>query len=230
MGALLDVSKGGRHVAWLNPSEGFYDSGDPTQGSVGHFIGGTAVSHIAMDAGFTRDVWTAVAPNIDTAALQRIVNIANRTIPLVRPDEGIIAIAVLARAYLQAPPPAAFHFIVSPLVMWIWIGGAIVFGGGLLALWPAGLIGRRGHASVRSRTRLGSELEAAREAKYREIRDLELDYATGKLSEEDYRASDIALRTEALAILDRLEELDGLEDGAANANAEEPEPVGANLF
>jgi cytochrome c-type biogenesis protein CcmF len=228
VGALLDVSKSGHHVAWLNPSEGFYDSGDPTQGSVGHFIGGTAVSHIAMDAGFTRDVWTAVAPNIDTAALARIVNIANRTIPLVRPDEGIIAIAVLARAYLQAPPPAAFHFIVSPLVMWIWIGGAIVFGGGLLALWPAGLIGRRGHASVRSRTRLGSELEAAREAKYREIRDLELDYATGKLSEEDYRASDITLRTEALEILDRLEELEGLEEIAANA--QEPEPVGANLF
>ncbi len=150
-----------------------------------------------------------------------------------RPDEGIIAIAVLARAYLQAPPPAQFRFEVSPLVMWIWIGGAIVFAGGLFALWPAGLRKRRGsRASVRSRTRLGSELEAAREAKYREIRDLELDYATGKLSEEDYRASDIALRTEALAILDRLEELEAVEGlaqegGDVPAHAEQPEPVGA---
>jgi hypothetical protein len=49
------------------------------------------------------------------------------------------------------------------------------------------------------------ELEAAREAKYREIRDAELDYRTGKLSREDYRAVDGALRTEALEILNRLQ-------------------------
>ncbi|MHB8242144.1 MAG: hypothetical protein ACYDHN_09150 [Solirubrobacteraceae bacterium] len=49
------------------------------------------------------------------------------------------------------------------------------------------------------------ELEAAREAKYREIRDTELDFRTGKLSEEDYRATDAALRAEALEILDGLE-------------------------
>ena len=30
-----------------------------------------------------------------------------------------------------------------------------------------------------------AELEAAREAKYREIRDAELDYRTGKLSDDD---------------------------------------------
>jgi hypothetical protein len=49
------------------------------------------------------------------------------------------------------------------------------------------------------------ELEAAREAKYREIRDAELDYRTGKLSREDYEAVDGALRAEALEILNRLE-------------------------
>ena len=32
----------------------------------------------------------------------------------------------LARAYLKHPPQAQFHLIVSPLVMWIWIGGMIV--------------------------------------------------------------------------------------------------------
>ncbi len=50
-------------------------------------------------------------------------------------------------------------------------------------------------------------LEAAREAKYREIRDTELDYRTGKLSREDYEAIDAGLRAEAIEILDRLEEL-----------------------
>ena len=54
-----------------------------------------------------------------------------------------------------------------------------------------------------------AELDAAREAKYREIRDAELDFRTGKLSREDYDAIDAALRGEALAILDRIEALDG---------------------
>jgi hypothetical protein len=50
-----------------------------------------------------------------------------------------------------------------------------------------------------------AELETAREAKYREIRDAELDYRTGKLSREDYDAVDRALRAEALEILNRLQ-------------------------
>jgi hypothetical protein len=53
----------------------------------------------------------------------------------------------------------------------------------------------------------GDELEAAREAKYREIRDAELDFRTGKLSREDYDAIDADLRAEAIEILDRIEEL-----------------------
>jgi type II secretory pathway pseudopilin PulG len=52
-----------------------------------------------------------------------------------------------------------------------------------------------------------AELEAAREAKYREIRDAELDYRTGKLSEADWRGLDRGLRAEAVEILRRLDEL-----------------------
>lgn len=51
-------------------------------------------------------------------------------------------------------------------------------------------------------------LETAREAKYREIRDTELDYRTGKLSQEDFAATDSALRAEAVEILNRLTALD----------------------
>jgi hypothetical protein len=50
-------------------------------------------------------------------------------------------------------------------------------------------------------------LRAAREAKYREIRDAELDYRTGKLSQADYAAIDGTLRAEAVEILNRLAEL-----------------------
>jgi hypothetical protein len=54
-----------------------------------------------------------------------------------------------------------------------------------------------------------TELEAAREAKYREIRDAELDYRTGKLSREDFEAIDGELRAEAIEILNRLESAEG---------------------
>ena len=52
-----------------------------------------------------------------------------------------------------------------------------------------------------------AELEAARDAKYREIRDAEMDMRTGKLSEADWRVQDRALRAEAVEILRRLDEL-----------------------
>jgi hypothetical protein len=56
-------------------------------------------------------------------------------------------------------------------------------------------------------------LEAAKEAKYREIRDAELDYRMGKLSEEDWRAGDRELRAQAIEILRQLDALDGEQPG-----------------
>ena len=58
-------------------------------------------------------------------------------------------------------------------------------------------------ASVFERERL----EAAREAKYREIRELEMDQRTGKLSDEDFEALDRQLRAEAVAILREIDAL-----------------------
>jgi hypothetical protein len=52
------------------------------------------------------------------------------------------------------------------------------------------------------------ELEAAKEAKYREIRDAQLDFEMGKLSKEDHRAVDRELRAEAIEILQRLDEIE----------------------
>ncbi len=51
-------------------------------------------------------------------------------------------------------------------------------------------------------------LEAAREAKYNEIRELEMDHRTGKLSDEDFRVLDRQLRAEAVQILRALDALD----------------------
>ena len=48
-------------------------------------------------------------------------------------------------------------------------------------------------------------LEAAKEAKYREIRDAELDFRMGKIDEPDYRRTDRELRDQAIAILKQLD-------------------------
>lgn len=52
-----------------------------------------------------------------------------------------------------------------------------------------------------------AELEAAKEAKYREIRDAELDLRMGKLSKADHRVTDRELREQAIVILRELDEL-----------------------
>lgn len=54
-------------------------------------------------------------------------------------------------------------------------------------------------------------LEAAKEQKYRDIRDAELDYRMGKLSEADWREADRELRADAMEILRRLDRLGGAE-------------------
>ncbi|HEV3046317.1 MAG TPA: cytochrome c-type biogenesis CcmF C-terminal domain-containing protein [Solirubrobacteraceae bacterium] len=149
LGAVLDVSKDGHHVTTLAPSEGFYSSGEASQGTVGSLIGGQPVSHVGLNIGATRNVWSAIQPDIETPALKRIVTVGNKTLP---PEDGIVAVAYLAREYLKHPPPAQFNLIVSPLVMWIWIGGLIVIGGALIAIWPAPSTVRR-RVAARSRAR-----------------------------------------------------------------------------
>ncbi len=61
-----------------------------------------------------------------------------------------------------------------------------------------------------------ADLEARKEAKYREIRDAELDRRQGKLSQEDWRRQDAELRREAIAILKEIDEARG--DGARAAS------------
>jgi hypothetical protein len=53
-----------------------------------------------------------------------------------------------------------------------------------------------------------ADFEAAKEAKYREIKDAELDYRMGKISEEDWRPLDAELRAQAIEILKQLDRLD----------------------
>jgi hypothetical protein len=68
---------------------------------------------------------------------------------------------------------------------------------------------RKNAGAGRQDTTRIEELSAAKEAKYREIRDAELDHRMGKLSREDWRAVDRELRGEAIEILRELDRLEG---------------------
>ncbi|MGH2856849.1 MAG: hypothetical protein ACRDMJ_05130 [Solirubrobacteraceae bacterium] len=61
-----------------------------------------------------------------------------------------------------------------------------------------------------------ADLEAARDAKYREIQDADLDLRTGKLSEADHGELDRALRAEAVEILHQLDRVSERGDAVAS--------------
>jgi flagellar biosynthesis/type III secretory pathway M-ring protein FliF/YscJ len=80
----------------------------------------------------------------------------------------------------------------------------------LVALVSSPLRAReRGQEERRETVDRVAELEARKEAKYREIRDAEMDLRTGKLSEDDHRVLDRQLRAEAIEVLRALDEAAG---------------------
>jgi len=70
------------------------------------------------------------------------------------------------------------------------------------------LLPLRSRASTGTDFDMRADLEAEKESKYREIRDAELDFQMGKLSEADWRPLDAELRAQAIEILKRLDNLD----------------------
>jgi hypothetical protein len=78
---------------------------------------------------------------------------------------------------------------------------------------------RHGDRAERQDSTRIEELRAAKEAKYREIRDAELDHRMGKVSREDWRAVDRDLRSEAIDIL---RELDRLAEGSPERESQTP--------
>src|SRR5690348_15688132 len=144
-GAVLDVTKNGKHVTTLRPSKAYFPSQDESDlGPVGRFFEGEATSEVGMQAGLRRDLWTAMSPDI--SKMRPIIDkgdkafgaIDGKVAPEVQAQLLGQALAGLVQRYRTQPPPANFRLISSPLVAWIWIGGLVVFAGGLIALWPAG--------------------------------------------------------------------------------------------
>ncbi len=149
LGAILDVSSHGRHVATLTPSHDYYTSLDDRQlGRIGRFFKGDSTSELGLQSGLGRDIWTAVQP--DLTPIDRYIQQADRRYPDAGGAlEGFLVKSIVTR-YMRSGAQAEFRLIVSPLVAWIWIGGVIVVGGALIAIWPApSAVRRRATAPAR---------------------------------------------------------------------------------
>ncbi len=144
LGAELTVRRGDGPPRSLTTYKSYFPSTDPSLGPISRFFEGESTSEVGLDAGLRRDLWTAVAPDIGRL-LPRIEEgdkvFADAADDLTPEQRGAFlgeALRGLSTSYLDAPPPATFRIIASPLVTWIWVGALIVFAGGLIALWPAG--------------------------------------------------------------------------------------------
>jgi len=227
-GNVLQVEEDGELVTVLHPSRRYFRPTGQDIGTIGSYFDGEGTSEVGLKAGLGEDLW--VAPQPDISAVQRRVRAADKgfrtclrgapgtppqckalaqTMRAAAASPQLRAAALgqisriqaatadqIARSYLTDGSATIFKIIVNPLVTWMWIGGLIALMGALLALWPAR--GRRRGLVVRTET------DALKEAKYREIRDAELDHAAGKLSDEDFALLDAELRKEAVQILDRV--------------------------
>ena len=63
----------------------------------------------------------------------------DRRFPLATGDTERLLLEAVAERYRLRPPRASFRLLVAPLVTWVWLGGLLAIGGGLLAVWPGGL-------------------------------------------------------------------------------------------
>ncbi len=224
-GAVMSVEKDGKSFI-VRPSRRYFRPTGAETGKIADFFEGEATSEVGLKPGLGSDFWTSMLPDI--SAVQRQVRAADEgfracvkgapgTPPQCRAVAQLMQAALanpalrptalaqiqslqsataerIAKSYLDDDAAVTFRVIVDPLVTWMWIGGLIALSGALIALWP-----------VRRTRRLlvaDPELEALKEAKYREIRDAELDHAAGKLSDEDFALLDAELRNEAVEILD----------------------------
>ncbi|MEO8967325.1 MAG: cytochrome c-type biogenesis CcmF C-terminal domain-containing protein, partial [Solirubrobacteraceae bacterium] len=154
-GAWLAVARNGRRVATLHTSYGLYASQD-TLAPIGRFFnvndGASTETTVGLQSGLTKDIWTAIHPNITQlgplvargdAVLGKALTDALGQPPAVRQRDlnffyqaRDIAIRGIAQRFVSHPWKSTFMLIVSPIVVWLWLGAIIAALGGLIALWP----------------------------------------------------------------------------------------------
>ncbi len=167
-GGVLDVRRDGEQVALLSPSREYFASSaaDPAAPLRG-FFEGEATSEVGRTEGVTRDIWTAMQPDLTSfdpvidSGDKLFARLANQLDPsdpaaaqFLAAEQGK-AIRGLADRYLNRTPPAEIRFNVNPFVIWIWLGGIVGMLGALFALWPG----------AEARSRRISDVYAARLAR-----------------------------------------------------------------
>jgi cytochrome c-type biogenesis protein CcmF len=244
-GALVKVEEDGKAPFFVRTERNYYrptGRGGESNGIIPYFDG-EADSEIGLDAGWTHDFWTAVQPDTTgilaaarraESGMEACLQGAPGTPPQCKELGGLMQLALdrpalrpraigqleqlqllsaqrIATNYVKEGATATFKVIINPLVTWMWIGGLIALFGALIAMWP--------NRSRRRGALVGTETDALKEAKYREIRDAELDHASGKLSDDDYAILDSELRKEAVEMLDEIEHTgEGAYVGNGNGN------------
>jgi cytochrome c-type biogenesis protein CcmF len=174
LGAVLTVREDGAQVATLRPSRNYYSGqGDmAAAGPVSGFFEGEATSEVGRQDGLGGDLWTAMQPDLGplegriSRADEQLLTLMRglppndpRAVEEIAAIQGA-AVRGIADRYLADPPPANFRVNVNPLVVWIWIGGAIALVGALIAIWPSPEARRRRVADVHA-ARLARDLSRA---------------------------------------------------------------------
>ncbi|MFL5866658.1 MAG: heme lyase CcmF/NrfE family subunit [Thermoleophilaceae bacterium] len=159
-GSVLAVRKGDQRIT-MRPARNFYPARDASAGPIGpisQFFEGDANSAVDLRWGLRRDLWIAINP--DVSSLVPIARKLDSRLAGAGTTTQARAVAALTEVYRRDPPPAAFRVLVSPLVAWIWIGGAIAVLGALVAVWPSPEARLRRVTSMYA-ARLGRELSRA---------------------------------------------------------------------
>jgi cytochrome c-type biogenesis protein CcmF len=152
LGAWLGVARNGHRVATLHTSYGLYASQNALSPIGRFFDGASTESRVGLQSGLTKDIWTVIKPNIaplgplvarGDAVLGKALDDALKQPPAARQralnllyQARDIAIRGIAERFVTHPWKATFLLIVSPIVVWLWLGAIIAAFGGLIALWP----------------------------------------------------------------------------------------------
>ena len=175
-GAVLSVEKDGREVTTLTPSREYYSgtAADPSA-PLRSFFEGQPTSEVGRKEGFTRDLWSAMQPDLSSFDTvidgfdERYAKLSEDLPPEVLGSADVQAnlaeaqgqlVLQLKERYMSDTPPAEIRFNVNPFVIWFWLGVLTGVGGALFAIWPSP-DGRRRRVSDVYGARLARELTSA---------------------------------------------------------------------
>src|SRR5947208_518157 len=130
-GSVLDVKRDGKHIV-LHPAHNLYPGNNLHARTFARYFDGESTSEVGLRWGLLGDTWTAIQP--DLTILQKPVAMADAKFGGADARTQATILNAMAEMYLVRAPAATFRVIYFPFAIWIWLGGAIVLVGALIAL------------------------------------------------------------------------------------------------